>query len=88
MKNIIKKSIEILDDSRVRVNGEKADYDNLLSELDPIGEYETCDGYTLVLFPYGNGYIEYLLDSCYEHGESAIYTESTFEHIMDSYQIK
>lgn len=81
------KTIEILDRGQVRVNGEVADYDNLLANLDPIGEYETEDCGTLVLFNHPDGIIELLLDGDFIHGESANFTTCSFEEIMSNYNI-
>lgn len=81
------KNIEILKNGQVRVNGEIANYDNLLSVIDPIGEYETSEGNKIVFFPYQEGHIELLLDSDFEHGESVNYTTCTFEELMENYNI-
>lgn len=80
--------IKINENGTVRVNDEVANYDNLLETIDPIGEYKTSEGKTIVLFPFENGFIEYLLNGSFASGESANYTEMTFEEISDYYQFE
>ena len=80
--------VTINENGTVRVNGEVADYDNLLEVTNPVGEYKTSDGKTLVLFDYENGFIEYFLDTSFASGESANFTELTFDEIMEYYEIQ
>ena len=80
--------IDIKEKGIVRVNGDIANYGNLLQHLNLVGEFKTNDSGTIVLFEYGNKFIEYLLDSCFASGESANFTDLTFEEIMDYYKIQ
>lgn len=81
-------NVTINENGTVRVNGEVANYDNLLEVLSPFGEYETEESGTLVLFPYKDGHIELLLDGSFASGEEANFTDLSFEEIMEYYNVK
>jgi len=79
--------ITIKENGAVRINDEVADLDNLIEQLNPIGEYKTSDGKTLVLFKHDKGFIEYLLNSTFASGEQANFTEMSYSEIMEYYEV-
>ena len=81
-------TLKINENGTVTVNGEVANYDNLLESLTCVGEYETKDCGKLALFECEGGYIEYLLDSCFASGESTNYTSLSFDDIMNYYEVQ
>jgi len=81
-------NLTINENGTVRIGGEVADYDGLLEILSPIGEYETEEAGTLVLFPFKGGDIELLLDGSFGSGEEANFTDLSFEEIMEYFNVK
>lgn len=80
-------TLKINENGTVRVDNEVANYDNLVEACNPLGEYKTKSVGTLVLFETENGFIEYLLDTCFDSGESANFTEMSFDELMEYYEI-
>lgn len=81
-------NLEKLENGMVKINKEIANYDLLLENMEPIGEYETEDCGTLTLFEHEGELIEYLGDGCFIHGSEVNHTSLSFDEIMEHYNIK
>lgn len=79
---------KIKKNGQIRINGEVPDYSLLVANFEKVENFQTAECGELDLFKCGEGYIEYLGDTCFIHGESANFTTCSLEEIKEAYGVE
>ena len=80
------KKVEILKNGKVRIGGEVADFDSLHLTLKFVETIKTLNG-DADLFKVDGGYVKYLKDSSFIHGEKANFTSLSIAALKAGYPL-